>query len=272
MSVPLPRSTDGRPGIPTGRADAVAEGYARGPAAVEERSMTEPALDGDPRGPSMLDDLYPADAQFRRSMRSYVVLLALAGLIAAFGLYQDSVASIIGAMVVAPLGGAIMAFAGALVTGRESMALDHVPAGRPRRPDGHRHRRPRVLDPARPDRPHAVARRPYGAGTAGPRGRAGRRRRRRVRGGRPDRQRRAPGRGHRRVPRPAPGDGRDLPGTRPSRRRGRGDAPVRHELLGHRRRGVHRLHPVRGRAQPRDAPRAASAPKRVPRGHPRARA
>ncbi len=81
--------------------------------------MTEPTLDGVSRGPSMLDDLYPADALFRRSMRSYVVLLALAGLIAAFGLYQDSVASIIGAMVVAPLGGAIMAFAGALVTGRD---------------------------------------------------------------------------------------------------------------------------------------------------------
>ena len=46
------------------------------------------------------------------------MLLALAALIASFGLYQDSVASIIGAMVVAPLGGAIMAFAGALVTGR----------------------------------------------------------------------------------------------------------------------------------------------------------
>jgi uncharacterized hydrophobic protein (TIGR00271 family) len=47
-----------------------------------------------------------------------VVLLALAAFIASFGLYQDSVASIIGAMVVAPLGGAMMAFAGALVTGR----------------------------------------------------------------------------------------------------------------------------------------------------------
>ena len=80
--------------------------------------MTEPVLDGVSRGPSMLDDLYPSDALFRRSMRSYVVLLALAGLIAAFGLYQDSVASIIGAMIVAPLGGAILAFAGALVTGR----------------------------------------------------------------------------------------------------------------------------------------------------------
>ena len=47
-----------------------------------------------------------------------MALLALAALIASFGLYQDSTASIIGAMVVAPLGGAIMAFAAALVTGR----------------------------------------------------------------------------------------------------------------------------------------------------------
>ena len=47
-----------------------------------------------------------------------MVLLALSSFIASFGLYQDSVASIIGAMVVAPLGGAIMALAGALVTGR----------------------------------------------------------------------------------------------------------------------------------------------------------
>ena len=69
-------------------------------------------------GPALLDDLYPEGAAFRKSLQTYVVLLALAGLIASFGLYQDSVASIIGAMVVAPLGGAIMAFAGALVTGR----------------------------------------------------------------------------------------------------------------------------------------------------------
>ena len=47
------------------------------------------------------------------------MLLVLAALIASFGLYQDSVASIIGAMVVAPLGGAIMAFGGALVTARD---------------------------------------------------------------------------------------------------------------------------------------------------------
>lgn len=69
-------------------------------------------------GPALLDDLFPEGAAFRRSIQTYVVLLALAALIASFGLYQDSVASIIGAMVVAPLGGAIMAFAGALVTGR----------------------------------------------------------------------------------------------------------------------------------------------------------
>ena len=69
-------------------------------------------------GPAILDDLFPVGAAFRRSVLTFTVLLALASLIAAFGLYQDSVASIIGAMVVAPLGGAIMAFAGALVTGR----------------------------------------------------------------------------------------------------------------------------------------------------------
>ncbi len=69
-------------------------------------------------GPAKLGDLFPEGELFRRSLLTFTALLALAGLIAAFGLYQDSVASIIGAMVVAPLGGAIMAFAGALVTGR----------------------------------------------------------------------------------------------------------------------------------------------------------
>ena len=69
-------------------------------------------------GPAKLDDLFPGEAEFRRSLITYTVLLALASLVSAFGLYQDSVASIIGAMVVAPLGGAIMALAGALVTGR----------------------------------------------------------------------------------------------------------------------------------------------------------
>ena len=69
-------------------------------------------------GPAKLEDLFPEGEAFRRSLLTYTVLLVLAGFIASFGLYQDSVASIIGAMVVAPLGGAIMAFAGALVTAR----------------------------------------------------------------------------------------------------------------------------------------------------------
>lgn len=69
-------------------------------------------------GPAQLDDLFPEGEAFRRSLQTFAALLALAGLISAFGLYQDSTASIIGAMLVAPLGGAIMAFAAALVTGR----------------------------------------------------------------------------------------------------------------------------------------------------------
>ncbi len=69
-------------------------------------------------GPAQLDDLFPEGEVFRKSLETFVALLALSGLIAAFGLYQDSTASIIGAMLVAPLGGAIMAFAAALVTGR----------------------------------------------------------------------------------------------------------------------------------------------------------
>ena len=69
-------------------------------------------------GPAKLDDLFPEGAALRASLITFSVLLVLAAFIASFGLYQDSVASIIGAMVVAPLGGAIMAFAAALVTAR----------------------------------------------------------------------------------------------------------------------------------------------------------
>ena len=69
-------------------------------------------------GLAQLDDLFPEGDALRGSLRTFAVLLILAAFIASFGLYQDSVASIIGAMVVAPLGGAIVAFAGALVTAR----------------------------------------------------------------------------------------------------------------------------------------------------------
>lgn len=80
----------------------------------------------EPRGPMLLDGLFPTDAAYRRSLESYFVLLALAGLIATFGLLEDSVAAIIGAMIVAPMGGAIMALAGALVTGRSRWQLISV--------------------------------------------------------------------------------------------------------------------------------------------------
>jgi uncharacterized hydrophobic protein (TIGR00271 family) len=91
------------------------------PDAVPGASATDGLVLVDARqalGPAVLDDLFPEGEAFRRSVQTFTVLLALAALIASFGLYQDSVAAIIGAMVVAPLGGAIMAFAAALVTGR----------------------------------------------------------------------------------------------------------------------------------------------------------
>ena len=69
-------------------------------------------------GAARLDDLFPDGATYRDSLVTYAVLLTLAAFVASFGLFQDSVASIIGAMVIAPLGGAILAVAAALVTGR----------------------------------------------------------------------------------------------------------------------------------------------------------
>jgi len=69
-------------------------------------------------GRATLDDLFPEGSDLRRSLLTYVVLLAMAAVISTLGLLIDSNAAIIGAMVVAPLGGAIMAFSAALVTDR----------------------------------------------------------------------------------------------------------------------------------------------------------
>ncbi len=77
----------------------------------------------EPTGPALLDALFPEGAAYRRSLESYFILLWLAALIATFGLIEDSIAAIIGAMIVAPLGGAIMALAGALVSGRSRWQL-----------------------------------------------------------------------------------------------------------------------------------------------------
>ena len=101
--------------------DSVSTGGAAGAAGGAGEAEPVPVL-VDARqslGPAKLDDLFPEGEAFSRSLQTFTMLLALAAVIASFGLYQDSVASIIGAMVVAPLGGAIMAFAGALVTGRD---------------------------------------------------------------------------------------------------------------------------------------------------------
>jgi uncharacterized hydrophobic protein (TIGR00271 family) len=100
---------DGSEAAPERALGPAPDAAARAPALVDARQSL---------GAARLDDLFPEGPAFRSSLVTFSVLLALASFIASFGLYQDSVASIIGAMVVAPLGGAIMAFAGALVTAR----------------------------------------------------------------------------------------------------------------------------------------------------------
>jgi uncharacterized hydrophobic protein (TIGR00271 family) len=104
-----PPGPDSTPSATTSPASRLAPSAARYPSVVDARQSL---------GAAKLDDLFPEGEAFRASLLTFTVLLTLAAFIASFGLYQDSVASIIGAMVVAPLGGAIMAFAGALVTAR----------------------------------------------------------------------------------------------------------------------------------------------------------
>lgn len=104
-----PPGPDPAPSATASPASPPAPSAARSPAVIDARQSL---------GAAKLDDLFPEGDAFRASLLTFSVLLTLAALIASFGLYQDSVASIIGAMVVAPLGGAIMAFAGALVTAR----------------------------------------------------------------------------------------------------------------------------------------------------------
>ena len=204
-------------------ADLVA-GNSDAPAAQPEAPAAQPVTLVDARqslGPAKLDDLFPAEDAFRRSLQTYIVLLALAGLISSFGLYQDSVASIIGAMVVAPLGGAIMAFAGALVTGRtrwQTISFLQVALGGLMVVGD---RVSRLLGDAGPAHPDAGARGAHLAGPPRPRRRPRRRRCRRLRGGPPDGQRRAARGGDRGLARAAAGHRGDLPGAGPARRRRR---------------------------------------------------
>jgi uncharacterized hydrophobic protein (TIGR00271 family) len=66
--------------------------------------------------------LFFEGARRRRYYEQFVVLLALATVIATMGILGDSTATVIGAMIVAPLMTPIMATAAALVTGRMSRA------------------------------------------------------------------------------------------------------------------------------------------------------
>ncbi len=67
--------------------------------------------------------LFIEGPQSARRLTNFFVLLLLAAVIATFGLISDSTASVIGAMIVAPLMGPIMATAAAVVMGSAERAL-----------------------------------------------------------------------------------------------------------------------------------------------------
>ena len=69
------------------------------------------------------DKLFIEGPQSARRLTNFFVLLLLAAVIATFGLISDSTASVIGAMIVAPLMGPIMATAAAVVMGSAERAL-----------------------------------------------------------------------------------------------------------------------------------------------------
>lgn len=67
--------------------------------------------------------LFVEGEQFARRLTNFTVLLLLATVIATFGVISDSTATVIGAMIVAPLMGPIMATAAAVVLGSQARAL-----------------------------------------------------------------------------------------------------------------------------------------------------
>src|SRR4051794_40141858 len=70
--------------------------------------------------------LFFEGAQRRPYLERFGVLLVLAGVIATMGILGDSTATVIGAMIVAPLMTPIMATAAALVTGRLDRAARSI--------------------------------------------------------------------------------------------------------------------------------------------------
>ena len=67
--------------------------------------------------------LYFEGAKRRKDMEQFVVLLFLSTVIATYGVIGDSTATVIGAMIIAPLMRPIMATAAAIVTGRFDRAI-----------------------------------------------------------------------------------------------------------------------------------------------------
>lgn len=73
--------------------------------------------------PTFEDKLFIEGAQARRCLLNFFALLLMATLIATYGVLSDSTATVIGAMIVAPLMGPIMATTAAVVMGSLSRAL-----------------------------------------------------------------------------------------------------------------------------------------------------
>src|SRR5512141_1420817 len=83
-----------------------------------------PTLGFDPEYlPVFEDKLFIEGAQARRRLLNFFTLLLFATVIATYGVLSDSTATVIGAMIVAPLMGPIMATTAAVVMGSTTRAL-----------------------------------------------------------------------------------------------------------------------------------------------------
>ena len=76
--------------------------------------------------PDIYDKLYFEGEKSLRKLTNYVVMLLLATVISTYGVTSDSTATVIGAMLVAPLMTPIMGATLALVTGKEARAIKSV--------------------------------------------------------------------------------------------------------------------------------------------------
>jgi len=94
--------------------------------AVLPRPRAEADEQGKDRVAATREELYNAIAQGARLDQTYVWLVVLSTLAAAIGLIEDNVAVVIGAMVIAPLLGPIIAFAFATSLGDRELMWDSI--------------------------------------------------------------------------------------------------------------------------------------------------